>query len=538
MLKVIIADDESKVCQLIEKLIDWPSFDMEIIGVASNGVEALEQIQRLDPDLVITDIRMPGYDGIEMIRRAKEIKPEVEFIIISGYRHFEYAQSAIRYGVSDYLLKPIKKTELENTLRKMTQRYKEKMSQVTQEEAMKSRLKSAESRMRAGLFTDILISETSKIERMDLEQINHEYNYTFSEGLFRIIIIKPDIGYDDAYDNSMQFLEDKIQELIVKNLKPDCIDMEVFVYSNNAYCVLNYTEDNKERLRKAYKSLLDEIILQSNIFEGLEVSIGIGIVVRGARNLRDSCISAISAVGMRFYTTTGRLMEGITAHKTPSEASLVPTEENKRIEQATEVLDLPRAHAIIARVKNAAKKMSIEDGVEILPVVVNLFNLFLYQLRSNQFPVENERELSVDFSIHANRCSSIDMLFEYLDKKVDDVFTKIILEKKQADTRPIRLAKQYIQDNYMNQLTLADVSAQVGFNMSYFSTLFKSETNQNFVEYLSEVRMEKAKVLLKETTLGIAAVCEAVGYSDLKYFTKSFIKYTGIKPTEYRKLYS
>ena len=74
--------------------------------------------------------------------------------------------------------------------------------------------------------------------------------------------------------------------------------------------------------------------------------------------------------------------------------------------------------------------------------------------------------------------------------------------------------------------------------MSYFSTLFKSETNQNFVEYLSEVRMEKAKVLLKETTLGIAAVCEAVGYSDLKYFTKSFIKYTGIKPTEYRKLYS
>jgi len=538
VLKVMIADDESKVCQLISNLIDWASFDMEIIGIANDGIEALELIRKHEPDLVITDIRMPGYDGIEMIRRAKEIKSDVEFIIISGYRHFEYAQSAIRYGVSDYLLKPVKKTELENTLLKMTQRYKEKMSQLTREEALTSRLKNDTSRLRANLFSDILLPDAPENEGLDIEQIDRNYHYTFKAGLFRVIVIKPDIGCDATYDNSMQFLEDKIQEQIVKHLKPACIDMDAFFYLNHAYCVLNYTEDDREHLRKVYKSLFDEIMLQSNLFEGLEVSMGLGVVVEDSKNLRSSCMSALSAIGTRFFTGTGKLIEGVPDTEISPVTTLLSAEESKRVEQAAEVLDVAGARAVIARIKNTAKNLHAADGVQILPSVINLFSLFLYQLRSNQFEVEDERGLFADFTVHANRCSSIDSLFGYLDGKVESVFSKIIQEKKQADTRPIRLAKQYIQENYMKQLTLTDVSAQVGFNMSYFSTLFKTETNQNFVEYLSEVRMEKAKELLKETTLSIAAICEAVGYSDLKYFTKGFIRYAGIKPTEYRKLYS
>lgn len=109
MLRVIIADDEYKICQLIEKLVDWKSLDMEVVDIVQNGVEALESINSLSPDIVITDIRMPGYDGLELIKLSRDTKKALKFIIISGYRHFEYAQSAIKYGVSDYLLKPIKR---------------------------------------------------------------------------------------------------------------------------------------------------------------------------------------------------------------------------------------------------------------------------------------------------------------------------------------------------------------------------------------------------------------------------------------------
>ena len=123
MMKVIVADDEAKVCQLICSLVDWASLDMEVAGVAHNGIEALELVETLRPDLIITDIRMPGYDGLELISRAKAAKPDLDFIIVSGYRHFEYAQSAIKYGVSDYLLKPIKKADLIETLLRTREKY-------------------------------------------------------------------------------------------------------------------------------------------------------------------------------------------------------------------------------------------------------------------------------------------------------------------------------------------------------------------------------------------------------------------------------
>ena len=114
----------------------------------------------------------------------------------------------------------------------------------------------------------------------------------------------------------------------------------------------------------------------------------------------------------------------------------------------------------------------------------------------------------------------------------------ILKDKQEENIRPIRQAKQYIQQNYMKSITLDDVSSVAGFNATYFSSLFKKETGSNFVEYLSEIRMNRAKDLLKETNMSIAAVCEAVGYNDLKHFTKSFKKAAGIKPGEYRKLYS
>ena len=118
-LKVVIADDEERICQLIQALINWDSLEMEITGMAHNGIEAFDVVQKVCPDILITDIRMPGLSGLELIEKVKAACPEVEIIIISGYAHFEYAQQAIRFGVGHYLLKPINKAELTETLEKL-----------------------------------------------------------------------------------------------------------------------------------------------------------------------------------------------------------------------------------------------------------------------------------------------------------------------------------------------------------------------------------------------------------------------------------
>ena len=156
MLKVVIADDEARVCQLILMLADWDGLGMEVAGVASNGLEALELVERLRPDILITDIRMPGCHGLELIERAKDKFPQLEIIIISGYAHFEFAQTAIKHGVGDYLIKPIKREELMATLEKLGQRCRQRNQSATEMEQLRRSNQETENLLRLRLPLDIL----------------------------------------------------------------------------------------------------------------------------------------------------------------------------------------------------------------------------------------------------------------------------------------------------------------------------------------------------------------------------------------------
>ena len=156
MLKVLIADDEQKVCQLICNLVDWESLGFEIIGVANDGVSAYKFVKEHAVDLLISDIRMPGCDGLELIQKTKMLYPSIHIVIISGYSQFEYAQSAIRYGVEDYLLKPIRKKDLIATLTKISEKYKEEIKDVEKWQDIQKRLEENEKKVKRSLLEDIL----------------------------------------------------------------------------------------------------------------------------------------------------------------------------------------------------------------------------------------------------------------------------------------------------------------------------------------------------------------------------------------------
>lgn len=537
MSKVIIADDEYKVCQLIRNLVSWQDFDMEVVGVAGNGVEAIALIEETQPDLVITDIRMPGYDGIEMIRRTKEINKEIDFIIISGYRHFDYAQSAIRYGVSDYLLKPIKKDELTATLTKMAQRHKERQGRLSEEETLRHRLRGDIERLRLGLFSDLVLNPAPQIASYDLRQINQDYHYNFAPGLFQVIYIKPDPGYK-ANNETMKYLSEKIRQMVRTILKPHCFDAKTLYGETGACCLLNYCEQNKDLLRKQYKTLLGEITMQCNIFEQMEITIGLGEVVPSPEQLPDSYASARTAVEQRLYLGTGKLIEGQPPTGETATHLMLTPEVFRKLSAAVEILDKDAVIQLIRELHQSADQACQRGCRGLAEAVCSFYRRMLYELAAAQLPVEQDQQLAAQFCESADRCGSVWMLFEYLELATEELLGKIITEKMQADTRPIRQAKLYIQENYMQPLSLEDVSNLVGFNTSYFSTLFKKETGKNFVEYLTEVRMEMAKELLRDTRKSVLEICANVGYSDLKHFTRRFIKHTGIKPTEYRKIYS
>lgn len=536
-MNVLIADDEEKICQLIKNLVKWEDLDMNIIAFVHDGIAALDIIEQEKPELVITDIRMPGYNGLELIEKAKSISPDTEFIIISGYRHFEYAQNAIRYGVKNYLLKPIKKSELNDELEKIRKNYCLKTK--SKEDGIKTTLliEQTKEKIRAGFLEDVLFKNTLKSNKLSLSEINETYQFDFSQGLFQVIVVKID-GLDLNIQNETSYIQDKLNSLIGRTLAKSCIELEYIWAGHFCYILLNYQPEHYKENRHAIKTLLDNLLLQKDVLNNLFITIGIGIQTNDIDDVFHSSKTAKRAVEQRILEGPNRLIDGQETGSSQIPYSQMFEDFNKSLTRGIESLNENEIVYAIQNLQNNITEKRNMNGYEVLQIAKEVMNLFLFTIRKKTTP-DDVDETYFDRFVHGleNHCS-VTGVMNYLKEQVLELFEKYKYICLSEENRPIREAKKYIRENYKNNISLNIVGEQIGFNGTYLSTLFKKEAKCTFSEYLMQVRMEKAKELLKETNDTVAAICEDVGYNDLKNFTKNFRTYTGLRPNEYRKIYS
>lgn len=538
MLKVLIADDEEKICQLIEKLIDWEALGLKVAAVASNGVDAVKKIMEYSPDIVITDIRMPGIDGMELIERTRKICPDTEIIIISGYRHFEYAQKAIRYGVRNYLLKPIRKVELRETLEKIVDICRERNEQMDFEERVRLALKNDAEKLRTGFISQLIYGSRERNENPSIEAVNAQFHFRFREGAFQILGIRFDrIGRDD---NCISFLADRATDIIRQFLGSLCFDAELYVECSNLYVLLNYSKEKQKHIRRGIRQMFDGLKQQESILKGMEITVGVGRMTDCISELRSSLLDARFMLQQRLIAGAGRILE-IGEHGRVT-SGFVDSEGfgrfNRDMERALESLNTMEVRKVICGLLDQLSSYDGMTGYEALQMSREVCNHYIFCMKNRSIYVENESKFVENFSRESEECVSMDELFHLLLRTICRSFDTAVEAKRAEDNRPMRLAKKYIQENYSKPLTLEEVSAKAGFAPGYFSTLFKKETGTAFLEYVQSVRMESAKKLLTTTTDSMYVVSEKVGYNDVKYFTKCFAKYTGLKPGEYRKIYS
>lgn len=533
----MIADDEAKICQLIYKLVNWEELGMQVTAVVHNGIAAVEAIEKIQPDIVITDIRMPGYDGLEMIKRAKEISIHTEFIIISGYRHFEYAKSAIKYGARDYLLKPINKNELMDALSRMRKMYLEKMEKLTREEQYRIAIKNDLDKLRSAFFTEVLFKKNIAKEEMTIDTLNEEYHYNFEQGLFQIILIKID-GLIDTSQDYISYIQEKVYKCIQKHMAEFSTENESMIEGSMCYIVLNYEFSTKKTVHKILKNLLDELGLQKDIFENLRFTIGVGKSNTEIDGLIRSLKSAHWAIEQRLVLGVDKIIEGEEVSLNQMADSAVFYEFNKKMSEGLERLDEKRLEEAFQYLKSSLLENEDITGHEIMQMCKEAINLYLLTMRKNQFQIVNTENTFDNWVYHIENIGNPSEIFTYLSQVIMESFRLGIIGKKQEVNRPVREAKKYIEDHFKEPISLEIVSSYVGFNTTYFSSLFKKEAGVTFLEYLTEIRMKKAKELLRETNLNVATICEEVGYNDIKHFTKSFTKITNLKPNQYRKIYS
>ncbi|MGN0993531.1 MAG: response regulator [Butyricicoccus sp.] len=522
-MRVLIADDEPKIRQLLHILLSEAE-GVTIVGEAANGKDALTLIDSLRPDLLITDIRMPVVDGLSLAQHIQEHAPETRVVIISGYSQFEYAKQAISYGVEDYLLKPIKKAELFSVLERVG--YKQNLQRLTPAGEEKSP-------------ASILLHDPESLRgRLSREDLSSYMAPLPGEGsLWLVALIKVDaLSFCD--NRELLSLVEQKEAVIVRNMVlrragcACCLGME-----NGLCClIVNLPGGKLPALQKALQSAIISIrALCENAGEAY-VTAAVGREVAQPSEIVESFDSAQFTLENRLLHGAGRVLEGEIPTEMYAVRDFVTVPLRKTLLEHIERFEWNVAAELVRRVGQQVLAAPGSTGALAKRVALELAGLLVFGLHTELSDSE-QRALAAKFESRIGMCHQGIQMFDEIIGILKNSAGQLNARRQEKEQRPIQLARQYIRQNYAQQLTLEEVAGVVGFTPSYFSALFKKETGQSFVEYLTEVRTTAARNLLLNTQDPIESIAEAVGYRDVKYFSKVFKKATELSPVEFRKLY-
>lgn len=529
MLKVLIADDEPRVGMLVKQLIHWQERELECVGMFQDGQRALEGIQQLHPDIVITDIRMPVLSGLELIEKALESNPQIRFVVISGYRYFEHAQRAIKYGVQDYLLKPIDEEELNRVLEKICA---EKADQQNRQEHL-ARMENSFRNSRRLLDREVL-QQLLAGRIPDVKTLNHNYGTDFVPGCFQAVVVKMDraAGAEPNADTE-RFMMDKLRARIEKNLQ-GCKFLCCSERGRRFVLLFNYEAKARDVQAQILRRLLEDCRNYADNYDFYRICMGSSEESEAFSDCARLLRNAEHAMLRKLFEGGGMRLKSL-----PGEEDARQLEELWKTQQTVleNGMDLMQAQAVGDVVRQMFERAQEHRMAAWLyfEMVERITSLFAEWAASRELTLTaGWKERMQD---DCENCQSLPVLCRCLCEGMQSELETLREQQLRQEDRPIRVAMEYVQKNYAQHITLEDVAAMSGFNATYFSDVFKRKSGKNFSDYLTEVRMTAAKELLRNTRKTIYEVAEAVGYKDAKYFSQQFTRYAGMKPTEYRKLY-
>lgn len=532
--KVIIADDEPKILQLIRLLGHWEKYDIEIIDECYDGKSTLESIKRNRPDFVLSDIKMPDLDGIELIEAVRKEGISSLFILISGYRHFEYARSAVALNVVDYLLKPIDEEQLNKTLEKICRQIAQSREEREDREEL-SRIRAQQNRDRMDRFwtdfTDVKRQKEAAANTVTREVCNAAYHTEFDRECYQVMMVSSNMSGIFAQQNS--FFEDEMERLICKFLDEWSIYYYHITY-RGCIIVLNYAAENRKQIRENISALYYGVRDMGEIYGDFVWNIGVSSIKDDIRDLCTAFTEAEAAEWGRFAAVRSGVLDY-------AQISGLKRVDVREMADAVDLENLKNCVKYLRREElgEIFRRLSARAGIytNCYPGdLAMVFRTIVDEVCRSVAP-ECSRQMLIDCNYAYLEAKNFSQLLKNLYSRLDDY---ILEEQKKINKKigkPISEAVSYIHENYAKPVSQEEVAEKSNISTAYLSKLFKEELGIGFAEYLTQVRLEESEKLLAGTTLSIKEIAAAVGYPDEKYYSRLFKKNTGIKPTEYRKIY-
>ena len=536
MYKVIIVDDEQNVRDRLINQLEKFSDSFEVVGTYENGYDALVGGGvSLSPDLIITDVKMPFIDGIELIKRAKMELPLVQSIIISGFDSFDFAKQAIELGVISYITKPITIEDLSQALSKAKDEINKKLyvnKDVPELEAqMKTALKIIQDSDLCQLITmkDLPINFNDKLRR---DQIDLDYKYT-EIASFDFDQDGDSITYNDneiVNYNLEKYIEEEIK--VLNQFHKSTIHYIVFYSSTKEMNMFLLSNDilNKEDIQKVLFSVIAKIKKVTN----MSLSVGLSEVGENTVTLNYRKLYRHAKRALEYRTVIGTnivlFYEDINFDKVHSKT----IDENDYKAITYEILygKKEEAHDKIAHLLLMVTPETFKDNYYFL--LNNLLDSILKACISLKSLYE-EYHPHIDIVKRLFNLKSNESTLKFFDELVDQILKINKNERLSGVELAYKQIKNYIDANFQNpNISLEDVAKELSYSLSYISAILKNH-NTSFTKYLTDARMEKAKLLIAKKENKLVYIAQEVGYEDPYYFSHCFKKYFGVSPLEYRK---
>lgn len=532
MYKIIVVDDEIEVREGIKERVDWFALGLELVGDYEDGREALDSMDALRPDIVITDINMPYMDGLELTKRIVKEYPRTKVIILTGYDQFEYAQQAIKLRVYEYILKPVSARLLSETLQKVKMELDNEHDRMKNFNNMQTQFQETLPLMKE-IFLNRLINDeldphmiSQKLERFQIEM---QWKYS------AIIVVDP----DDLNEIQKRY-PNKDMELLYFALRNICEELSVqrtnsHVFQNRNYSIVIICgHDEYGRLEEVLAEIAEAIRQAVEYFLKFTISVGVGSIVEQLSQLHRSCHEALSALDYRYFLGGNQVISYLQMNGSVKKQQSDFRALGRKLIQEIKAAKKAEVHDICEHLFDYLKETNSTIDQCYLHVQQLLVTLF-YALEEMGIPEESVFEENPFSLIYGYKTiietktwfySLCMKIIEYMNKKKND-YSGILISN----------AEQFIKNNYQEpKLSINIVCKHLLVSTSYFSTMFKKHTAQTFTEYLTSIRIEEAKELLIGTSYKTYEIAEQIGFNDPQYFSNVFKKVCGMSPTDYRAI--
>lgn len=531
MLKVFLVEDEFVVREGIKKNVNWEAHGYEFCGEASDGELAFPMIQKLKPDIVITDIRMPFMDGLELSRLIKKEMPWIEIIILTGHQEFEYAKEGIKLGVAQYLSKPISGEELLREVGEVAVRIEEKRKELEIKEKYEKEMEENLLKEQKELFQYLVTGSKSVTELLELGE---KLGMDLSAMWYSIVLMKTQSTNhaQDEYSNSIIEIEGRWKKLDDK--------MQVLTFDRNLEGkAILFRADSKEELEQLQKDYLNQMKEILDEYEQVRYFGGIGEPVNRLRELSVSFERASHAFAHRYLIGDSRILSS-----TDMEQSVYQEQDEFHINDVnTKQIDRNKIKEFLKLGDKGEVIYFVDEFFKALGAGVMKSNIFRQYITMDAYfcvvdfveGLQLQREEIEAPDVMSGALQSQESAIQYVIR----IMTKAVeLREKTASNRYGDIVDEvmsYIEKNYaQEELSLNLLASHVNFSPNHLSMIFSQQTGQTFIKYLTDFRMNKAKELLRCTNKRSSVIAMEVGYKDSHYFSYLFKKTQGMTPTQYR----